>query len=203
MENENLHTNPQSFGKDFWNNRWTTGETGWDTGGATPPLADFIRWLPSADLRILIPGAGNAYEGILLHQLGFSRTHILDITALPLETIKKNNPEIPSSALLCCDFFTHTGEYDLILEQTFFCALHPVLRRKYFEKCHSLLSAEGMVAGVLFNDVLNTDHPPFGGSATEYRNYFSDLFKEITYEPCFNSIPPRAGREWFIRLQKK
>ena len=37
------------------------------------------------------------------------------------------------------------------------------------------------------NDVLNTDKPPFGGNANEYRNYFESLFHIKTFETCYNS----------------
>ena len=49
------------------------------------------------------------------------------------------------------NFFYHQGKYDLILEQTFFCALDPSLREKYVEKCYDLLNDDGKIAGVFFN----------------------------------------------------
>ena len=49
------------------------------------------------------------------------------------------------------DFFDHAGVYNLIIEQTFFCALDPSLRGSYVEKMHSLLADGGKIAGVLFD----------------------------------------------------
>lgn len=191
------------FDEKYWTTRWQTADTGWDVGYASTPLKKYITQLTNKKMKILVPGAGNAYEGILLHELGFSSTHIVDISAEPLEKIAKNHKKIPAPCLLHADFFELQGSYDLILEQTFFCAIDPSLRRKYFEKCHSLLKPGGKLVGVLFNDTLNTDHPPFGGKAEEYKALFEDLFDIHVYEPCYNSIKPRDGREWFMILINK
>jgi thiopurine S-methyltransferase len=67
---------------------------------------------------------------------------------------------------------------------------------------HELLKNEGKLVGVLFDrDFENS--PPFGGNAEEYRNYFEPYFTFKVFEPCRNSIAPRAGSELFMILQKK
>ncbi len=93
--------------------------------------------------------------------------------------------------------------FDLIIEQTFFCALDPALRQKYFDKMHSLLKPGGKLAGVLFNCQFDTATAPFGGTKEEYKQYFEKQFKINVYEECRNSIKPRIGRELFINLEKK
>jgi thiopurine S-methyltransferase len=67
---------------------------------------------------------------------------------------------------------------------------------------HSLLNSKGKLVGVMFNDPMNADHPPFGGTAEEYKKYFENLFKINIYKACYNSIKPRAGKELFINLEK-
>jgi SAM-dependent methyltransferase len=191
------------FDELYWSNRWKTGETGWDVGYASPPIDNYMQQLTNKSLKILIPGAGNAYEGIVLHKRGFKNTYILDISEEPLKKIKKEHPGIPESCLILDDFFELNGQYDLIIEQTFFCAINPGLRRKYFEKCCQLLVPGGKLAGVLFNTEFNHNHPPFGGKAEEYLVFFEDLFEIKTYETCYNSIKPRENREWFMILVKK
>ncbi|MCS7037470.1 MAG: SAM-dependent methyltransferase, partial [Saprospiraceae bacterium] len=57
------------------------------------------------------------------------------------------------------------------------------------------------LAGVLFDRDFEGG-PPFGGHAEEYRALFEPLFRIHTLEPCYNSIPPRAGAEVFIILKK-
>ena len=57
--------------------------------------------------------------------------------------------------------------------------------------------------GLLFNDTLNTEHPPFGGNKEEYKKYFSPYFNFKVFETCYNSIKPRQNRELFILFEKK
>ena len=101
------------------------------------------------------------------------------------------------------DFFTLNTTFDLILEQTFFCALPPEMRTQYVEKMASLLNPKGKLAGLLFDFPLTTEGPPFGGSATEYLNLFSDKFTIKTLEKAHNSIKPRQNKELFFIFEVK
>lgn len=195
---------PYELDKTYWSNRYRAGETGWDIGAVSTPLKEYIDQLPEAarERRILIPGAGNAYEAEYLWHKGFRRVYVADIAAEPLENFKKRIPEFPDSQLLETDFFDLQGPFDLILEQTFFCALHPSLRGEYARKMHELIVPGGKLAGVLFNAPMNADRPPFGGHAEEYRRYFDPYFRYKHFAPCRNSIEPRRGNELFICLER-
>ncbi|HMR44032.1 MAG TPA: hypothetical protein PKC40_09370, partial [Saprospiraceae bacterium] len=91
---------------------------------------------------------------------------------------------------------------DLILEQTFFCAIDPAQRRRYAQKSFELLNSGGRLAGVLFASHFEKPGPPFGGGAAEYRRIFEEFFIIQKLEPAYNSIAPRAGNELFIELLK-
>ncbi|MCU0435755.1 MAG: TPMT family class I SAM-dependent methyltransferase [Bacteroidia bacterium] len=187
------------LGREYWNQRWLEQQTGWDIGSASAPLTDFALHLNNRSLRILIPGAGNAWEAEFLFRHGFTHVHVLDIAPQAIAAFQTRVPDFPAAQLINGDFFAHTGHYDLILEQTFFCALHPSLRKAYVQKMHSLLAPGGTLAGVLF-DAGFEGGPPFGGSAAEYRSLFEPYFELHTLETARNSIQPRAGREVFIRF---
>ncbi|MFI5145052.1 MAG: SAM-dependent methyltransferase, partial [Ignavibacteria bacterium] len=109
---------------------------------------------------------------------------------------------IPDDHLFCGDFFEHTGKYDMIIEQTFFCAIDPRERSNYAVKVYELLNEGGKLAGLLFDDKLNDDKPPFGGSREEYVQYFLPYFKFKVFEKAYNSIGPRTDREIFMILVK-
>jgi thiopurine S-methyltransferase len=188
---------------DYWTQRYLNDDAGWDTGSITTPLKDYINQLKDKNIRILIPGAGNAYEAEYLFRKGFPNVHIIDLSEEPLNNFQKRLPDFPSENLLKGDFFEHDQQYDLIIEQTFFCAIDPALRQQYAGKMHSLLNAGGKLVGVLFNDKLNSDKPPFGGSKEEYVIYFEKGFELKVFETCYNSIKPRAERELFVILLKK
>ena len=187
----------------FWNERYLNEDTPWDISGVSPAIQEYIDQLSNKDLRILIPGAGNSYEAEFLHERGLNNVHVVDISPIPLQNLKERLPKFLADHLICRDFFKLEGTYDLIIEQTFFCALHPSLRPDYVRKCHSLLSTSGKVAGLFFNIPLYTEHPPYGGNEAEYRTLFKDYFEIKTMETATNSIGPRLGNELFFIIQKK
>ena len=189
--------------KEYWDNRYSDNDTGWDIGYVSTPLKEYIDQLEDKDQKILIPGGGNAYEAEYLHNKGFKNVFLLDISPAPLENFSKRVPSFPKEHLICTDFFEHNEQCDLILEQTFFCAIDPSLREKYAEHMFRLLKLRGRLVGLLFDDKLNDDKPPFGGSADEYRKLFEKLFTFRYFEAAYNSIVPRAGRELFIYFEKR
>jgi methyl halide transferase len=185
----------------YWTERYTNQQTGWDANAITTPLKEYFDQLKNKNISILIPGCGNAHEAEYLHKQGFQRVFLADISDVPLENFAQRVPDFPHDQLINEDFFLLEGKYDLIVEQTFFCALDPAMRKAYVKKMHELLKPSGRLVGLLFNDSLNDDHPPFGGSAEEYKRLFEDYFEFEKFEIAHNSIAPRAGRELFIQFK--
>lgn len=188
--------------KNYWDNRYQEGQTGWDLGEVSPALKAYIDQIEKKDLKILIPGGGNAYELAYLHQKGFHNSYLIDLSPTALSNFKKNNPSIPDKFLIEGDYFDHIGEYDLIIEQTFFCAIDRTLREQYAEKTNELLVSGGKLVGLLWSEDFGEDSPPFGGTKEEYLSYFTPYFNIKVLESSQNSIKPRAGRELFMILQK-
>lgn len=189
--------------RNFWEDRYHAGETGWDLGGPSTPLKEYIDQLTDKELSILIPGGGKAWEAEYAHRQGFSKVFVIDLTDAPFKELLSRCPDFPQEHLIVGDFFEHEGQYDRILEQTFFCALDPALRGHYVVQMKKLLAPGGKLVGVLFNDTLNTDRPPFGGFQADYEPLFRKHFQQVTMEPCHNSIAPRAGRELWLCAVKE
>jgi SAM-dependent methyltransferase len=190
--------------KQFWETRYVNGQTGWDLKEVSPPLKHLINDLPRKDLQILIPGCGNAYEAAYLMQQGFTDVTVLDIAEMPLKALQNQMQRDVTEGrlkLICEDFFLHKGQYDVILEQTFFCAIDPKLRERYAQKMHELLKPGGVLTGVLFNREFEGG-PPFGGNVKEYENYFEPLFSSVSFPVCDKSAAPRAGSEVWMRVVK-
>ena len=188
--------------QNFLNSRWEKGEIGWDIGSASTAISEYFLQLENKEIKILIPGCGNAHEAELLLEEGFKNLTLLDIAPKACELISKrfSHHEVE---VICEDFFEHLGKYDVIVEQTFFCALDVNLRAKYVEKMHSLLNEGGKIVGLLFNKDFGNPFPPFGGNEEEYRKLFEEKFEIKTLEKCYNSIKPRANTEVFINFIKK
>jgi SAM-dependent methyltransferase len=185
----------------YWESQYQANATGWDLGEVSPPLKNYINTLEDKNIRILIPGCGNTYEAEYLLEKGFTNLTVIDIAPTLIESLKAKFKGNPNIKIILGDFFEHQGEFDLIIEQTFFCALPPTMRQKYVWKMHRLLAKEGKIVGLLFNRTFESG-PPFGGSQEEYELLFRLSFDFLKIEVCQNSATPRSGSELFIELQK-
>ena len=188
--------------EEFWDNRYKDKDTGWDLGQISPPLKAYFDQLNNKSLKILIPGSGNSYEAEYLYNKGFTNVFVVDVSKTALNNFLNRVSGFPKNHLIHQNFFDLDMTFDLIIEQTFFCAINPKLRPAYAAKAYDLLNQNGKVIGLLFDAPLNTDKPPFGGCKEEYVNYFKPYFKITTMEASYNSIAPRAGRELFFRIDK-
>lgn len=187
----------------YWTNRYESKNTGWDLGEISPPLKEYFDQLKNKEIKILIPGGGNSYEAEYLHKLQFKNIYVVDFTKPPLANIKKRVPSFPDSHLLHKDFFDVHMKFDLIIEQTFFCALSPSLRTNYVYKVTQLLEDKGKLVGVFFSFDLSKKGPPFGGDKEEYKTLFKHDYKIAILEACYNSTISRKGKELFAKLIKK
>ena len=166
-------------------------------------MKKYIDQLDNKNLKILIPGAGNAYEAEYLWNNGFYNTFLVDISEKAIENFLDRVPDFPEAQAINSDFFDLDDSFDLILEQTFFCALPKSFRKNYVSKLFTLLKKSGHLAGLLFNIPLNEDHPPFGGQKSEYQDLFAQHFEILIMETAYNSVDPRQGNELFIKFRKK
>lgn len=187
----------------YWSNRYQMHTDIWDLKNVSTPLKEYFDQLKNKNISILIPGCGNAYEAEYLLQLGFTNITLIDISPVPVERLQEKlanhiNKEIK---IILGNFFELNQSFDLIVEQTFFCAIDPTLRQKYADKMYELLKVGGKLMGVMFNCAFEAG-PPFGGSKEEYELLFAEKFSIKTLEICYNSIEKRKGNEVFILLQK-
>jgi SAM-dependent methyltransferase len=201
--NSEMTLSRMKLNSEYWEKRYQDNEIGWNVGAITTPIKTYIDQLTNKDIRILIPGAGNGYEFEYLIENGFWNTTVIDYAPTPLLNIRNRMAHLKTEQLIQCDFFEHEGAYDLIIEQTFFCAIDPSIRRSYVEKMKTLLQENGKIVGLLFQHPLTEVGPPFGGSIEEYRELFENDFKIKTLETAYNSIKPRQGNELFFNFEKK
>lgn len=190
-----------TFDEKYWTKRYQTGQTQWDAGSITAPLKAYFDTLENKDTRILLPGGGNGYEAAYLHEQGFRQVFLLDFSPVPLRNFQQAYPDFPSDHLLEQDFFSLEETFDIVVEQTFFCALHPSQRPAYARQQARILKPGGRLVGLLFEMPLSAEGPPFGGNREEYLSYFIPYFTIHKLETCYNSIKPRQGKELWIDLE--
>ena len=189
--------------KEYWDTCYINKDTRWDLGEISRPIKEYVDQLEDRDISILIPGGGNSHEAEYIFNIGFKNTHVVDISPLAVSNFIKRVPSYPKQQIINHDFFEFEGSYDLIIEQTFFCAIDRDLRPAYAKQMASLLQAGGKLVGLLFNAPLYEDHPPYGGCPEEYQKYFEPYFIIEIMDACHNSIEPRAGREVWVKMTKK
>ena len=185
----------------YWDNQWKANTTGWDLGMPAPPLVSFIDSVENKNAKILIPGCGSAYEAEYLISKGFTDVTLIDISETASCKLKEKFSKNPQIKVVCDDFFKLEDKFDVIIEQTFFCALPPSMRQRYVWKMQSLLNANGILAGLLFNRTFDVS-PPFGGSREEYEKLFFGAFDFVHLEMAKNSVEPRLNTELFFKFKK-
>lgn len=194
---------PDLLNEDYWSSRYLNNNTVWDMGKVSPPLKEYFEQLTNKSISILVPGCGNAYEAEYLLEKGFKNITLIDISPVLVNKLKKQFSDFlyKEINIICGDFFTLNQTFDLVVEQTFFCAIDPLLRTNYANKMYELLNENGKLIGVFFNRTFDAG-PPYSGSKAEYHLLFKDKFQIKTMDECYNSINPRKGSELFVILQK-
>ncbi len=191
-----------SLDAEYWSGRYEANTAQWDLGQVSPPIKNYIDQLTDKNCRILIPGCGNSYEAAYLLEMGFTNITLIDIAPTLVDNLKRKFEGNNHIQIILGDFFELKQSFDLIIEQTFFCAISPSLRPNYVNQTKSLLVPNGKLVGLLFDRDFDGG-PPFGGSKKEYINLFESDFNLHTLQSCFNSFVKRQKSELFMIFIRK
>lgn len=130
----------------FWQERFETGQTGWDRGGPHPQLA---AWLDAGALpagsRIAVPGCGRGHELAVLARAGLEVTG-LDYTPAAVEIARATlaDEHLPGRVEQADVLAWRPDQpLDLVYEQTCLCALHPDHWTSYAEQLQRWLKPGG------------------------------------------------------------
>ena len=194
-----------SLDNSFWNIRYQNNQTGWDLGEISNPIKKWFDNQENKKINILIPGAGKGHEVKYGFENGFRNIFYMDLSSCAADLFKEICPRFPKDQILIGDFFSLKKPlfFDVIIEQTFFCAIDPTLRPNYIKKTNEILKENGKIIGLLFNREFDTNGPPFGGTEKEYRGLFNSKFNFKKFENSLLSSLPRKEYEFWIELIKK
>jgi cyclopropane fatty-acyl-phospholipid synthase-like methyltransferase len=190
-----------------WQRHYDEGDLGWDLGQVAPP---FIKLFESKTIlpgKTLIPGCGRGHEVIYLAENGFEVTAV-DYSPGAVNHLKSTVQERNLKCeVLHLDFFgidsSHNGVYDLLIEQTFFCAISPEQRSSYVSTVARALKKGGMLAGLFYNTGEEEGGPPFNTTREDIKKYFSDSFEIRQLSKAEDSAEQRKNKEWLAILIKK
>ena len=190
-----------------WQRHYDEGDLGWDLGQVAPP---FIKLFESKTIlpgKTLIPGCGRGHEVIYLAENGFEVTAV-DYSPGAVNHLKYTVQERNLKCeVLHMDFFgidsAHNGVYDLLIEQTFFCAISPEQRSSYVSTVARALKKGGMLAGLFYHTGEEEGGPPFNTTREDIKKYFSDSFEIRQLSKTEDSAEQRKNKEWLAILIKK
>ena len=196
----------KEYSREDWQGHYESDDLGWDLGQVAPP---FVKLWEEEKLPVgkaLVPGCGRGHEVIFLAENGFEVTAI-DFSKGAVTYLERALEERNlSGRVLHQDFFgldnSHDGIYDLVLEQTFFCAIAPRQRQDYVRNVTRILKPGGMLVGLFYN----TDKeggPPYNTTREDIVVNFAKNFKILELDKTTLSAEQRKDKEWLGILVKK
>jgi len=178
---------------EFWDARYTSGETPWDFHGVPAALKAFLKTSPAGS--VLIPGCGSAYEVRAFDEAGWKVAGI-DFSPVAVERARSELGPL-AKRVVQDDFFKHdfgSQRFDLIYERTFLCALPPNLWPAYVKRMTQLLRRNGKLAGIfLYGD--QAEPPPYPLTPAKASELLGKNFSLIKTLPVTDSLPLFAGNE--------
>jgi len=162
---------------EHWAAMWGQGlprGAAFDTGDACVALSAWLQAhpAPGGGARALVPGCGRGYDTGALAAAGYNAVG-LDLAPPAIDEAKKFFAELPADhplaaskervELVAGDFFEANlgGQFDLIFDCTFLCALHPEAREKWADRTISLLKPGGRLASLVFPICDKEGGPPY------------------------------------------
>lgn len=157
-----------------WEGMWARGlrrGEAFDGNGASPALKGFLSRRANdvtdhggSQLRALVPGCGRAYDAILLASAGFS-VDAWDIAPTAVQNAAEIKAEAPVDIAERVNvehrnFFDEgkDGEYDLVWDCTFLCALPISQRDAWAERQAALVKTGGCLVSLVF-PIFPDNHP--------------------------------------------
>lgn len=196
-----------------WDDLWKRSLTPWDRKGPSLALKDAVTQHLDSPLRedgtrkrAFVPGCGRGYDVLLLASLGYD-TYGLDASETAIEAAKKNQAEEGESEAYAAhsidvgkgtvkfmlndffknDFYADTngrGDFDLIFDYTFLCALPPELRSPWAKRMSELLAPTGRLVCLEWplGKPPREGGPPHGLTSELYVRLFEKPGEEVEYD---------------------
>jgi len=146
-----------------------------DVAGVSNPLAaELLRrnLVNRAGMTALVPGCGRAYDALALAEHGFESVLAIDLSPAACQAAQAELAEIGDSMstagqrvdVRCGNFFELEGQYDLIWDNTFLCALDPEVRERWAQQMKALIAPGGELITCVFPIGDREGGPPYAMS---------------------------------------
>ena len=192
---------------EFWEQLYATGGDGWDLGGPSPPLVDFVTATPPPRGRVLVPGAGRGHDARFLAACGYTVTAVDFSTAAVRAARALLERDGVAVEILQRDLFSlpadHARAFDGAWEYTCYCAIDPGRRRQYLDVLRAVVRPGGWLLACFFPVRAQTPGPPFKVSPAEVQRRLpaAGFRIERAFVPL-RSARWRQGREWMVLARR-
>lgn len=198
-----LSANMDTRKDQFWTNIYQTETPGWEMNSPNPALVDVLPQIRLPRSRVLILGCGSGHDAAHFAEQGHLVTAV-DFSPEALERAKAQHKNSNISWLQADAFELPEklhGQFDVIFEHTFYCAIDPDRRNDLVKAWRKYLAPKGHLLGIFFvmDKLLG---PPWGGSEWELRQRFKGKFQLLYWTRWRKSAPGRQSKELVIYAQK-
>ncbi len=183
-----------------WNLRYNNNDTPWDRGESTPELRELLKTFPElwTNKRVLVPGCGRAYDAEEIAKVA-DFVVAADVSEIAIREARERF-SAENVEWLVADFFKELerdGEFDIIFEHTFFCAIPPEMREAYAEKMGRLLKPDGLLIGLFYlDDEDEFTGPPWPTRTYDIERYFAERFERVPLEKTISFRPEKTPCVW-------
>lgn len=190
----------------YWEDIYKTeNQPRWDLNEPAEAFKDMLHRLKLPKSRILVLGSGGGHDAAFFAQAGHVVTAV-DFSAEAIEKAKKQYGHIHNLFFEKLNVFDLPHEwnftFDVVVEHTLFCAVHPDQRQKLITIWKRVLHEEGQLLSVFFSMFKRTG-PPYGSTEYELRAQLMPHFQFLFWGRLRNSRPERLGKELFVLAKKR
>lgn len=193
------------YSREDWQQHYDDDDLKWDLEEVSPPFVNLWQEGKIPQGKMIVPGCGRGHEVLFFSERGFDVTAV-DFTLGAVDRLTESlNKKNLSAKIFHHNFFElsakHDLKYDLMLEQTFFCAIDPEKRIDYVETAWRVLKSHGKLIA-LFYETGEEGGPPFNTTKGQVEEMFSKRFDVEYLEKTQFSAERRRDKEWLGILRK-
>ncbi|KAJ3322123.1 hypothetical protein HDV06_003574 [Boothiomyces sp. JEL0866] len=183
--------------KESWIKMWEQNQTPWNMVEASLGLQKLEKEKRIPNGKILIPGCG---QGLDAFYLSNDQRSVVGLDLYP-KIVEENNKKRDEKGLspeqlnfVSGDFFQFKGQFNVVFDYTFLCALDPSFRTSWADQMQKLIVPGGTLITLMFPLDDHEGGPPFALSVEIYHQLLDEFFecKSIEDTPSFER---RKGKE--------
>ncbi len=190
-----------------WSFAYRSERTPWDMRRPHPELVRRLEVDPtlgcSAVGRVLVPGCGRGHDAVALASAGWEVTAVDIADALEDETrpaLEAAGVRFELANVFTVDPLTIGGDFDLVFDHTFFCAVEPEERHRFGAMADAVLAPAGLVTSVVFP--LGRPHseggPPYGMMPDDVAAALGNGFRQLELGEPFTTGRRSWPHQWAV-----